>query len=191
MFGATQAVREGIPLKTVTGDACEVDKLVTGQFDHILLMGPMYHLLEESDRVKAMTAAISLLKPGGVIFVSFISTCAGIIYYLKTSPEFLISPDPTEVEYREAFLSKKSIGCDGFTRAFFIEMSEILPFMMRFPLEKLHLFGQEGLLALAEKNVMSHPQEVIDGWLDFCEKLWDRDEFLSWAEHPMYVGRKI
>jgi len=151
----------------------------------------MYHLLEEVNRVRAVISAINLLKPGGIIFVSFISTCAGITYYLKTEPELIISSNPTEMEYREAFLSRKSFGGDGFTRAFFIELSEIIPFMVRFPLEKLHLFGQEGLLSLGEKNVMSQPQEVIDGWLDFCEKLWDRDEFLSWAEHPMYVGRKI
>ncbi|MCL2362465.1 MAG: class I SAM-dependent methyltransferase [Defluviitaleaceae bacterium] len=189
-FGAAQADREGLAIKTITGDACGADKLVTGQYDHVLLMGPMYHLLDEADRVKAVNAALSLLKPGGIIFVSFISSCAGITFYLKHGPEFLISTEPSEIEYREAVLSQRSYGGDGFTRAFFIEQSEILPFMARFSLEKLHLFGQEGLLSLAEKNVMSQPQEVINAWLDFCEKLWDRDEFLSWAEHPMYVGRK-
>jgi len=38
---------------------------------------------------------------------------------------------------------------------------------------------------------MSQPQEIIDQWLDLCEKVWERGELLSWSEHLMYVGRKI
>jgi len=189
-FGAAQAVREGLSLKTITGDAREADKLTAGQYDHVLLMGPMYHLLEEADRIKAVNAAINLLKPDGVLFVSFINSLAGIVYYMKHAPQALISTEPNEVMFRENTLSLKSYAGDAFTKAFFIEQSEVVPFMTQFPLEKLHLFGQEGILSPNESNIMSQPQEVIDAWLDYCEKLWDMDKVLSWAEHLMYVGRK-
>jgi len=190
-FGAAQAVREGLSLKTITGDAREADRLAAGQYDHVLLMGPMYHLLEEADRVKAVNAALNTLKPGGVIYVSFINSFAGIVYYMKYMPEMITSTEPNEVEFRKNTASQKSYAGDAFTKAFFIEQSEILPFMAQFPLEKLHLFGQEGVLSPNEKNIMSQPKEVVDAWLDYCEKLWDKEQFLSWAEHLMYVGRKI
>jgi len=186
-FGAKQAELQGMALKTVTGDARLVDELVSGQFDHILLMGPMYHLLEEPDRIKAVNAALKLLKPSGIIYVSFINMIAGIIYYAKYAPEAIIIPN--ETEYQERLLAQKSYSGDAFTKAFFIAQSEILPFMSQFPLEKLHLFGQEGILSPNESNIMSQPPEVINAWLDLCEQLWDREDVLSWAEHLMYVGR--
>jgi len=151
-------------------------------------MGPMYHLLEEADRVQAMNAALKLLAPGGIIFVSFINTFAGIIYYMREAPEAIVIPN--ETEYMERFLTRKSFAGDAFTKAFFIEQSEILLFMEQFPLKKLHLFGQEGVMSPCEKNIMSQPKEIVDAWLDLCEKLWDREDLLNWAEHPMYVGRK-
>jgi len=189
-FAASQATLEGLAIKTITGDAREADKLTTGQFDHVLLMGPMYHLLEETDRVKAMHAATNLLKPGGVIFVAFINLFAGFIYSMKHEPSLMLSNKPSEAEYRESFLTRTSYAGDAFTQAFFIEQNEILPFMTHFPLEKLHLFSQEGILAPNEGNIMSQPQDVIAAWLDFSEKIWEREELLSWAEHLMYVGRK-
>ena len=43
------------------GDACEADRKIGGLFDHILLMGPLYHLLEEEQRAAAAKAALKLL----------------------------------------------------------------------------------------------------------------------------------
>ena len=62
--------------------------------------------------------------------------------------------------------------------------------MSQFPLEKLHLFGQEGILAPNEYTFMEQTQEVKTAWLDFTEKMWEKEEYLSWSEHLMYVGRK-
>ena len=187
-FAAERASEQGLVIKTAAGDARETDKLVSGQFDRVLLMGPMYHLLEESDRVKAVNAAIKLLKPGGVIFVSFINMFAGIIFAMKDSPA--IVSDPFEQEFYRLFIENRSFSGKAFTQAYFAQQNEILPFMAQFPLEKLHLFGQEGITSPCEGNIMSQPKEIVDLWLDLCEKMWEREDLLSWSEHLMYVGRK-
>ena len=191
-FANEQSVEQNLPVKTICGDARTADKLVSGQFDHVLLMGPMYHLLEEADRITAVNAALNLLKPGGIIFISFISVFGGIVYCMKFVPEAITNEN--EADYINHVIERKSYRGDGentFTRVFMTEHSEILPFMSRFPLEKLHLFGQESITSPCEKNIMSQPKEIVDSWLDLCEKLWERDDLLSWSEHLMYVGRKI
>ena len=189
-FAAERAAQQGISIQTIAGDAREADKLTCKKYDHVLLMGPMYHLLEESQRIKAVSAALNVLKPGGIVYVSFISMSGGIIYYMKDAPEALASTVPCEIEFKENFIAQKSYAGDAFTQAIFIEQSEILPFMTQFPLDKLHFFGQEGIMSPCEKNIMSQPKEIIEIWLDFCEKIWEREELLSWSEHLMYVGRK-
>jgi len=189
-FAQERAIEYGLTIKTVTGDAREADKLVDVQFDHILLMGPMYHLLEENDRISAVNAALKLLKPNGIIYISFINLVAGMIFYMKKVPELINTNIPSEVMYRESFLSQKSFAGNGFTKVFMIEQSEILSFMAQFPLEKLHLFAQESIMSPCEEKIMSQPKEITDSWINFCEKIWERDDLLSWSEHLMYVGGK-
>jgi len=47
------------------------------------------------------------------------------------------------------------------------------------------------LILVEISNIMQQPKEIIDFWFDICEKLWEREDLLSWSEHIMYVGRKI
>jgi len=189
-FAGERAAEHGLKIKTITGDTQEADKLLGGQFAHVLLMGPMYHLLEENARINAINAALNLLKPNGILYVSFINLFSGMIYAMKVEPEVLASTASNEVKYVKNVISQKSFAGDAFSKAFMIEQSEILPFMSRFPLKKLHLFGQESITSPCEDTIMSKPKEIIDSWMNFCEKIWEREDLLSWSEHLMYVGRK-
>jgi len=190
-FAAERAAEQGLKIKAAQGDARTVDTLTEGRFDHVLLMGPLYHLLEETDRVRAVTVCVDLLKPGGILFASFINLFSGIIFGMKIAPELIDSEEPSDVEYLNCAAARESFAGDAFTKAFFIEQSDILPFMAQFPLEMLHLFGQEGITSPCESNIMSQPQKIIDMWLDFCERVWEREDLFTWSEHLMYVGRKL
>jgi len=187
-FAMERAAECAQTIQAISGDARKADTLVHGQFDHVLLMGPMYHLLEEADRIMAVKAAMNLLKPGGIIYISFINLFAGVIYYMKNAPDALTWEN--EEVYLDRVLAQENYAGDAFTKAVFMEQSKIIPFMAQFSLEKLHLFGQESITSPCEENIMSQSPEIIETWLTLCEKLWEREDLLSWAEHIMYVGRK-
>ena len=188
-FAAAKAEELGLPLKTIRGDARMANEIVSGEFDHILLMGPMYHLPEEVDRISAVNACMKLLKTGGTLLVTFISSHAGMIYLLRNAPSQIITPQ--EEKFMDLIIENKPFSGFAFTENYFARMKDILPFMAQFPLEKLHYFGQEGVLAMNEKSIMSKPAEVYEKWIDMSLALCEREEFLSWSEHLVYVGRKI
>lgn len=52
--------------------------------DLVLLLGPLYHLTEKSDRLSALNEAYRVLKPGGMIFIATINRFANILYGLTT-----------------------------------------------------------------------------------------------------------
>src|SRR5204862_1547957 len=56
----------------VVGDARHLD-VPDGSADAVLLLGPLYHLIERSDRLAALREAHRVLRAGGVIFAAAIS----------------------------------------------------------------------------------------------------------------------
>jgi len=183
------AKEHGLSIRAICGDAREVNRVINEQFDHILIMGPLYHLLEELDRTRAVDSALQLLKTGGLLFAAFISMSGGLVFGLREVPEQFANPD--EERFLVPLVSGENYGGAAFTQAFFINQHEVIPFMNRFPLEKLHLFGQESVLAPNVHKFMEQPPEVKQAMLDLAEKLCEKEEYLSWSEHLMYVGRKV
>lgn len=187
-FAAEMAEQMDVPLKTVCADARFADEKTHGQFDAILLMGPLYHLLREEDREMAVRACLRRLKPGGVLFAAFISIYGGMIYAAREIPESILWEG--EDAFYNRIRDKRDFAGPGFTHAFMIHPSHVQPFMRRFPLETLHLAGSESIAAPFHNKLKEQPPEVIAGWLDFAMSLCEREETLSYSEHLLYIGRK-
>ncbi|MGN0340441.1 MAG: class I SAM-dependent methyltransferase [Lachnospira sp.] len=63
------------------GNACNMKKYADDTFDVTLLFGPMYHLFSDEDKIKALSEAKRITKPGGVIFVAYVMNEYGVITY--------------------------------------------------------------------------------------------------------------
>lgn len=69
----------GITLASIgRGDARRLE-IPTGSADAVLLLGPLYHLVEQSDRLQALREARRVLAPRGVLFAAAISRFASLI----------------------------------------------------------------------------------------------------------------
>ncbi len=186
-----EAAKAGVAIRAFAKNAVDpaLLELGEGSYDHVFVMGPLYHLLSEVDRETVVRHAIALLKPGGLVHVSFLLLFAGMIYYMKNDPEGILT-DPQ----REPYLTDVTEGIpyagEAFTQAFFIPPGDILPFMSRFALEPVSLFGQESILAPQEKNLLAASDAARAEWLRVALAVAERPEYLSYAEHAIYVGRR-
>ena len=74
-----RAISSTISLASIRqGDAREID-FPQGTADAVLMLGPLYHLVERFDRLRALREARRVLKPGGVLFAASISRFASFI----------------------------------------------------------------------------------------------------------------
>jgi ubiquinone/menaquinone biosynthesis C-methylase UbiE len=62
----------------LTGDARDLP-FAAGAADAVLLLGPLYHLPEAADRVRALEEARRVLRPGGIVAAAAISRFASTI----------------------------------------------------------------------------------------------------------------
>jgi S-adenosylmethionine-dependent methyltransferase len=185
-----EAKLANVELTTHVCDATNLESLFLDQYDHVFLMGPLYHLLSLNDRKQATKEALRHLKPQGYFYATFIMLFAGIIYYMKHDPEGVLT-DPLHEVYINDVIKNKPYQGDAFTKAYFITPDLIKRFMKRFPLEQVMLFGQESILAPQELKILEASEEARKEWLRIAIELANQKEYLSYAEHLMYIGRKI
>ena len=188
-FAQEKARDLGLPLRAFAADARNLSCVEGEMFDHVLCMGPLYHLLGESDRASAVDECLSHLQPGGTFAAAYIALVSGIIYMGREAPEMLT--DPNELAPLEAFFHNESWGGQGFTQAFFIDPGEVLPFMERFPLEKLHFLASEPIVCAFEDRILACGSEATAAWMDLAEKICEQERFQHFTEHLLYIGRRV
>lgn len=65
----------------VQGDARNMPFLPSASADVTLLLGPLYHLFGDEEKLKALNEAKRVTKPGGVIFVAYLMNEYSILSY--------------------------------------------------------------------------------------------------------------
>jgi ubiquinone/menaquinone biosynthesis C-methylase UbiE len=78
----TSAAQPVYPLASIeVGDARHLD-FPDASADAVLLLGPLYHLVERADRLQALRESARVLRPGGIVLAAVITRFASTLYGL-------------------------------------------------------------------------------------------------------------
>jgi SAM-dependent methyltransferase len=105
------------------GDARSLD-CPDASVDAVLLMGPLYHLIERDERVQAWREAARVVRPGGVVAAAVISRYAALLD--GTARDFVLQPGfrrAADVAADTGILRPQGVG--GFTTAYFHHPDEL------------------------------------------------------------------
>ncbi len=148
------------------GTATDLSRFPDDGFDAVLLMGPLYHLLEEEARQKALFEAQRVLKAGGVLFAAFISRYAPMRYSAVEDPAWLWQQAE---EARMILETGNRPPLPGDVSAFiahFTHPSEVLPLMQKSRLEVVTVLAVEGLLSKIEDKVNQLSGTAWEAWVN-------------------------
>jgi SAM-dependent methyltransferase len=126
------------------GDARELDQAAYTA-DIVLLLGPLYHLTEHSDRLLALREVARVLRPGGWLFAAAISRFAsaldGIARDLVNDPRFarIVEQDLRDGQHRNP-----TDRMDYFTTAYFHLPDELANEVAAAGLRLEGVYGVEG-----------------------------------------------
>jgi ubiquinone/menaquinone biosynthesis C-methylase UbiE len=168
-------------------DATDLSIIPDNSFDGVLLFGPLYHLVDEDQRRKAILEATRVLKPGGPIFAAFITRFAPFRDSASRQTDWVVN----EHEYAN-FVLKTGKHTEGktFPNAYFAHPDEIEPFMEDCGLSTISMIGVEGIVAGHEEEVNKLQGKDWDKWVNLNYKLGLEPSLYGASDHILYIGKK-
>jgi SAM-dependent methyltransferase len=170
------------------GSITDLSMFEEGTFDAVLCTGgPLSHLLESGERVKAIAELVRVAKSGAPIFISVISRLSVVIVLLTEAQGELETPH--FLHFRE---TGDYLGGHGFTAAHFFLPEELVEVFKPHPVQVLELVGLEGIGAhhSREVNRLAKNQERWAHWLETHYQTCTHPAIVGTSEHMLLVCRK-
>jgi SAM-dependent methyltransferase len=169
-------------------DARDLGIVVEKDFDAVLLMGPLYHLIAKDDRIQALQEAFDRLRAGGILFSAFISRFGILGDVLRNIPDWI--EDQKEVR---SVLKRGKRPDDyprGGFRGYFAQISEIAPLHEAIGFETITLAGVEPAISADDESYNRLQGKQRQLWLDLLFEVSTEMSIIGASRHILYIGKK-
>jgi ubiquinone/menaquinone biosynthesis C-methylase UbiE len=189
---ASKAQPDAPLAEMVIGDARSLKRPDTS-VDVVLLLGPLYHLTERSDRLKALRKAHRILRHGGILFAvgisRFTSVLDGLHQGFLDDPAFvqIVERDLTDGQHRNPMNHP-----DYFTSAFFHDPKELEAEIEESGFQYVKTLPIEGPLWLSSyvtENFNDPGKREL--YLMLMRRLEEEPYLLGVSAHLLVVARKV
>lgn len=172
------------------GSALDLSRFADNSFDAVLLMGPLYHLLRETERQQAVQEAQRVLKPGGPLFAAFITRYATLRYAAAREHLWPLQEAATVARVLQTgVLPPRDEKEAGFV-AYFAHPTEVAPLLQHAKLKVRTVLGVEGLVSMIEENVNTLDGIAWKTWVNLNCRVAPDPTLHSGVEHLLAIAVK-
>ena len=176
---------EGERVTIRQGSACDLSAFPDDTYDVTLLLGPMYHLFTEAEKFAALSEAIRVTKPGGVIFVAYCMADPSILQF-----GFMKGNAPQLIE--KGLLDPVTFKAAS-TPAELFELhrtEDIAALRSHFNVTPLHLIAADGYANHMRETVAAMDDEIFALYLQYHFATCERPDMLGLSHHTLDIFRK-
>ncbi len=182
------------PLESIDEvNALDLSRYSNETFDYVILFGPLYHLLEKSEREQCVSEVNRVLKKDGMVFASFIPYLSGISALVDRAihrPEQCDSGSLVESIKTNKFHNNSQF---GFQEGYYPESKEIVELFDFCGFDKLLLRSIRGVGYEKEREIFEIETQnplLFEKIFDLIESTSERQEIIETCSHALYVGKK-
>lgn len=175
-------------VRLVTADARDLSAITERKFDAALLMGPLYHLIAETDRKTALKEVFDRLRAGGLLVSAFLSRFGILSDLLKNRPDWI------ENQAEAWSLIEQGKRPDDFPRGGFrgysATLGEIAPLHEAVGYSTLAVAGVEPVIAADDERYNRLQGRQRQQWLDLLYAVSSEASIAGASRHLLYIGQK-
>ena len=176
-FRARLTEKDSIDL--TQGNALDLSRYEKDSFDIVLLLGPLYHLHDEKDRLRCIEEAKRVCKPGGKLFFAFISNDIVILTMQQAFPNYLL----------EGAYDKETFKLDDFPFQFHT-VPAARELLHKAGISICHEVAADGVSELLKELVNGLDERSYEQYLRYHFYLCEKPECLGLSNHLLFVGQK-
>ena len=171
---------------TITqGNAKDLGDFGDDTYDITLLLGPMYHLFTETDKLQALSEAIRVTKPGGVLFVAYCGNDATIL-------QFCFARGMLKDDHYRQLIDPVTFKA-GSDPAELFELhrpEEIEALLAHFDVTHLHMVASDGSARYMRPILAEMDEELYQQYLLYHFVTCERRDMLGYSNHYLDIFRK-
>ena len=167
------------PIDLVQGDALDLSRYGSDTFDIVLLLGPLYHLHNEGDKLRCIEEAKRVCKPNGMIFFAFISNDIVILTMQQCQEDYLMNGD----------YNKETFRLDDFPFVFHTP-DRCRELLSKAGIQICHEVAADGASELLQDLVNTLDEASYQQYLRYHFYICEKPEFLGMSNHLLIVGMK-
>ena len=171
---------------TITqGNATNLSDFESDTYDITLLLGPMYHLFDEEDKLKALSEAIRVTKKGGVIFVAYCMGDASVMNFgfVKGEIHNIIEKCMINTETFDTY----SKPWDVFE---LYRKEDIDKLRGNFDVTQLHYLATDGYANHCRQTLEEMDEETYNLFIKYHLATCERVDLSGYSNHTLDVFRK-
>lgn len=177
--------QNGEDITITQGNAMNLSAFEDDTYDITLILGPLYHLFTEEDKLKALSEAVRVTKKGGVIFAAYCMGDASILLYGFRQGEIhnLIKSCMLDTENFDTFSGPFDI--------FELHRKEdIEALRSKLCVEHLHLLATDGYANHMREKLEEMDDETYNLFLKYHLATCERQDMLAYSNHTLDIFRK-
>lgn len=173
------------PVTIRQGNALDLSGFADDTYDITLLLGPMYHLYEHADQVKALSEAIRVTRPGGVIFAAYCMADPSII-------DFAFRSGQIDFCIENGMIDPKTFAVISRPEDLFelYRVEEITALREQFSVTPLHLVAADGYARHMKDTLAAMNDRTYQLYLAYHFATCERIELLGYSHHTLDIFRK-
>jgi len=172
------------PLTAMQGNALDLSVINDRSFDLTLLLGPMYHLYTQEDKLQALSEAVRVTKPGGYILVAYCMNEPTIIQYVFLGRHL---KDVTETKN---MLSEDWHCKSDPEEVFDLVRTEDISFLnSHFPVDRIKLAASDGAAHYLSGFIDEMDEETFAKWMEFHLATCERQDLIGASNHTLDILR--
>lgn len=172
-------------VRIAQSDARDLPFLPDDTYDMTLLLGPMYHLFTKEDKLRALSEAVRVTKPGGILMVAYCVADATIMQYgfIKGNIRNLIEIGLVNpVTFRASSRPE-----DVFELH---RKEDVDRLMAAFPTDRLHYVATDLYTRHMDETVDAMDDETFELYLRYHFSICERPDMMGLTNHSLDIHRK-
>lgn len=180
-----QHTQPGEQVTVRQGNALDLSMFADNTFDITLLLGPMYHLYTDDEQRRALSEAVRVTKPGGVIYTAYCMADPTVLVYgfIRGNIKQLIADDLVDTET----FSTRSRPCDLFE---LYRVEDIAKLRAALPVQQLHLVAADGYANHMRDALAAMDDETYQLYLQYHFATCERSDLIGYSNHTLDIFRK-